>query len=195
MARLIRRALLSIYVMGLSSFSLADLPKKIHLATTDWCPYACADAYEGPGAVHEYVSDLLKQQGIDIQIDFYPWSRAIHQVNTGRLDGLLTAIPKEAPDLMFTQTPIMSYQVCFFSSYYVNWSYQGKDSLKSIKLGAVRGYGYGEPIDTYLAERGNHQRISFISGENATARLFFMLETNRIRMINMFLLGKFTTAN
>ena len=170
--------LLSISLFAFSQEPTAKLPKIIHLATTDWCPYACdQEPNHQAGIVHEYLTELFSKQGIQLKIEFFPWSRAIHQVNGGRLDGLLTAVPIEAPNLLFTRTPTMGYQVCFYSKKSTEWSYSGAASLKDIKLGVIQDYGYGEPVDEYI-KRTSSQGLAIIKS-GGMERLQRMLMAGR----------------
>jgi len=102
------------------------LPKQINLAATDWCPYACEHpADQKPGIVHEYLTQLFAAQGITLNIQFFPWSRAIEEANKGRVDGLLTAVYAEAPDLILpTRLP---------------WHMACASSPRNIQVGSIKG--------------------------------------------------------
>ncbi|OUR67226.1 hypothetical protein A9Q73_05990 [Bermanella sp. 47_1433_sub80_T6] len=173
--------LLSISLFAFSQEPTAKLPKIIHLATTDWCPYACdQEPNHQAGIVHEYLTGLFSEQGIQLKIEFFPWSRAIHQVNGGRLDGLLTAVPIEAPNLLFTRTPTMGYQVCFYSKRNISWRYSGAASLKDIKLGVIQDYGYGQPVDEHIKNAASQDLAIIKSG--GMERLQRMLMAGRFHV-------------
>ncbi len=186
MLKVINSILLFIWLLSISLFAFsqeptAKLPKIIHLATTDWCPYACdQEPNHQAGIVHEYLTGLFSEQGIQLKIEFFPWSRAIHQVNGGRLDGLLTAVPIEAPNLLFTRTPTMGYQVCFYSKRNISWRYSGAASLKDIKLGVIQDYGYGQPVDEHIKNAASQDLAIIKSG--GMERLQRMLMAGRFHV-------------
>ena len=172
---------LAVLVTVLTSTVHAQLPTHIALASTDWCPYACETATAQHGIVYDYITQVLKQQDIAVDIRFYPWSRAIGLANIGdTIHGLLTAVKAEAPNLLFTTTPIMSYQICFFSKPKKNWMYEGVDSLAGMRIGVISGYGYGSPLDEYINDPANRQFISTINGNNGVSRLISQLHIERI---------------
>lgn len=164
----------------------AELPSKIVLAATDWCPYTCSTPEEHPGVIGEYVAAILKKHGIHLEIQFLPWSRAIAMANEGeKVHGLLTAVHEEAPELLLTDIPIMTYNVCFFTNTNIDWEYKDITSLSDIpeKLGVIRDYGYGSPVDEHIKNPKNEDGIHFISGSNALQRLILMLEKGRIDLL------------
>ncbi len=177
------KALLSLFFCCITGLALGQnlaskIPRVIHLATTDWCPYACeADVNHQAGMVHEYLTQIFSEQGIQLKIEFFPWSRAIKQVDGGRLDGLLTAVHAEAPNLLFTHAPTMGYRVCFYTRKTIKWRYGGIDSLKEINLAVIQDYGYGEPLDDYINNLQPHGLTIIKSG--GITRLLRMLMADR----------------
>lgn len=158
----------------------AELPKQLHLATTDWCPYACPNDPQRPGIVHEYLTGLLKAHGVDVQITFYPWARAVALASGGSVDGLLTAVPTEAPTLRFTHVPTMAYSVCFYTTAANAWQYTGAESLPGATIGVIKDYAYGEPVDGFVRDPTHAARINVLTGSEGIKRLFGMLDVARM---------------
>lgn len=173
------RCLLILFALTLSIKPLAELPKTIHLAATDWCPYSC-DVSDQPGIVTEYLTRLLASHNIDLKVEILPWGRAIHYANTGKVAGLLTAVPSEAPNLHFTSIPTMTYSVCFFSKKESDWQFNTAASLKSRILGASLNYSYGEEVDPYIERNKDNRFIYLITGDNKITRFASMLQNNRL---------------
>lgn len=169
--------LLTLYSVNVAADTPSD--ETLTLTTTPWCPYTCSDKHEF-GAVGAYMSTIFRSLNIDITIESYPWSRAIKQVNTGAADGLLTATQQEAPGLLFTTPPISTYQMCFFSKQENTWLFKEPINLNNNKLGIIQGYGYGEPLDTYIAD---HPNIFQITGHDTTERLINFLLKDRVDII------------
>jgi polar amino acid transport system substrate-binding protein len=174
------------YAIDEAQHSAPAIEREIHLTTTDWCPYACVDK-KRPGIAHEYLTEVFGQLGIRLRISSHPWKRAIHMATSGeQADGLLTAVPEEAPTLLFTRVPTMSHQMCFFTQRQNPWQYQTIDSLKGTHLGIISGYAYGHPIDAHLEEIGSKSTqypLSRVSGDNGIQRLLKMLKKQRIEAL------------
>lgn len=166
--------------MPTAQASDSELPSQLTLATTNWCPYACPNSDKLPGIAYEYIQATLKQLDMDVDIKFYPWIRAIKEVESGRAHGLLTAVREEAPDFVFTNTPTMSYRVCFFSNKDSQWRYKGVSSLNAVTLGAIKGYGYDSDIDEYIRNAKSIEAVQLISGGKEIPRFINMLDLNRI---------------
>lgn len=170
--------------MSANTTSNTNLPNTLRLATTNWCPYSCTGEQEG--IVAEYISVLLSKHGIRTDIKSYPFTRAIAEAHKGKnADGLLTAVPAEAPDLLFTNVPTMSYQVCFFTSPTNNWTYENSNSLYSHKglLGYIAEYSYGEVVDTYLRGQKGTKTIMELSGSDAILRLLKLMQRGRVNIV------------
>lgn len=173
----IKNTILIIIIYGMCTQASAQtLPDGITLATTNWCPYACEQEKDQHGIIYEYITQILKEEGINVDIQFYPWTRSIKLATTGEVDGLLTAVKSEAPNLLFTTTPTDIYQMCFFTKHDQQWRYKDKTSLTQIKFGTIQNYGYGEPIDSYLLS--SPKNVYQITAEGVP-RLNRMLINNR----------------
>jgi len=128
-----------------------DKKTTITIAAIDWCPQIC---YKG--ALQGYIIDLVKeafketQYQLDIQI--YPWSRAIKLVNSGKADALLSPAKAEAPQLLFPESEVGKQQMCFFTSINSNWTYSNIESLK--------GKAVGIAIDTSIEELNDYVKLN-----------------------------------
>ncbi|WP_339899169.1 transporter substrate-binding domain-containing protein [uncultured Gilvimarinus sp.] len=162
----------------LASQARAQLPDTLHLAATDWCPYTCVDQPDRPGIVAEYVRTVLAREQIDLTLTFLPWTRAVVEAQRGAVDGLLTAVVDEAPQLMFTQEPVAEYQDCLYTRSDSSWEYDGVASLSEQRLGVVHGYGYSSQLNRYIA-RAPENNVIALRGVNSTARLWDMLLLKR----------------
>ena len=156
------------------------LPKKLSLATTNWCPYTCFDNNPEFGIIGIYLKKILSAHDVELTVTSYPWSRAIRLVNEASTDGLLTAIPSEAPHLLFSKSPIGSYQMCFYTLKRNAWALSAPLNFEDNLLAIVQDYGYGEPLDSYL---NNHDGMTAISGGDVTKRLITLLFKQRVDII------------
>jgi len=151
------------------------------LATTHWCPYTCDFKGNANGIVGDIIKNSLLNHGISLTVQHFPWSRAINLVNSNKIDGLLTATPEEAPNLLFSDSPIGNYQMCFYTLPESNWLLKPTLNLDNNILLVIQDYGYGEPLDSYITE--NKQTVMTISGDDSINRSIKMLSLGRVDII------------
>lgn len=111
-------------------------------------------------------------------VDFLPWSRAITQANQGKVDGLLTAVHSEAPELSFTSIPTAEYRSCFLNIRQEKIN-RPRKFLHSAKIGISADYGYGTEIDTII-NTFDEKNVVVMSGQNTIDRLLKLNRNNRI---------------
>ncbi|MGZ9899337.1 substrate-binding periplasmic protein [Shewanella gaetbuli] len=178
--------LVALYSIAFAPLTWATIPAKITLATTHWPPYTSSYQDDQPGIVYEYVTAILASHDIHLEVQRYPWLRAIKLAEEGhQIHGLLTAVQEEAPSLQFTQTPIMQYKVNFYTQSDAQWVYENADSLNNIPtpLSIILGYGYGSPVDEFINNPQNRSKLNILSGDDAQTRLLKMLQYQRAAVI------------
>lgn len=155
----------SLFTLNVNTLAkeIADRPQNLTLATTKWCPYTCFDESNKFGIIGIYIKKIMTPYGINLKISSYPWSRAIRLVESKKVDGLLTATHAEAPKLLFSESPIDSYQMCFYTVNSNKWIFDQPINFASNLLAVVQDYGYGEPLDSYIK---NNSSSTFITTEN-----------------------------
>lgn len=129
----------------------------------------------------EYLEEVFRGLGITLEVQYYPWSRALLLARRGdRVHGLVSAVPEEIPGMLFTQVPTMSYRTCVFTLQQSYWQYHSMQSLIDLRLGYIQDYGYGDLVDYYI--RMNHGRPNMlaITGNNGVLRLSRLLKARRI---------------
>lgn len=141
-----------------------ELPKEnssskitIKVASIDWCPQLCLDEAR-PGYVNEIVKKVFPSSHYLVEVDYFPWSRAIKAVRQGSYDALLSPAKKEAPDLIFPNNEVGMQQMCFFVLKDSQWNYQGENSLKTVDIGIARDTSI-EELNLFM--RNNLQRFQF----------------------------------
>ncbi|WP_164848345.1 ABC transporter substrate-binding protein [Halobacteriovorax sp. HLS] len=155
----------------------------LNFAATEWCPYTCSKM-PSQGIAVEYLKVVFKEVGVDIAVRILPWKRAINLVNRGELDGLLTAVESEAPSLVFTNQPTMTYRSCAFTDDPNVKKIQFKDIPNHV-VGVLAGYSYGVEFDDFFLNNKNKTDSALvIKGNDGLDRLYRLLKKKRI---NFFL--------
>jgi len=115
----------------------------IKVAAIDWCPQICSDK-ENPGYTVDLIKKIFQGSEYTVEIDIFPWTRAIKYVSEGKYDALLAPAKKEAPHLVFPRFPVGYQQMCFFTDAENTWQYENEQSLQGMQIGIA--------IDTSIEE-------------------------------------------
>lgn len=123
----------------LIAFSVhANEDKQVKIATFDWCPAICPGK-SNPGYIVEIVRAAYAEEGYQIELDYYPWLRAIHQTKTGQSDALLSPAKNEAPTLLYPEHEVGMQKTCFFVRKDDEWKYIDATSFTGRKVAVVLG--------------------------------------------------------
>jgi len=113
------------------------------ISSIDWCPQLC-DNDSQRGYVMDIVDAIFKDSPYTLEVENFPWTRAIRLVENGRSHALLAPTREEAPNLKFPEQEIGLQRMCFFTKSSSEWAYTGEDSLKGLTIGLAQ--------DTYIDE-------------------------------------------
>ncbi len=121
----------------------------VRLATLEWEPYI-GTRMPDQGYAAALVRAAFADQGVKVEITFYPWARALHLARTGEVDGLMpeyfdasreTEFEYSAP---FPGGPLVLYKrrgdKIVFSTDPVKHQDAALRALKAKRFGVVRGY-------------------------------------------------------
>jgi polar amino acid transport system substrate-binding protein len=190
-----------ILIIILSVSSLASKGIKLEMVTCSWPPYydtAKESKHKGDGVFAELTKAAFKRVGYDINVSYYPWSRAMHLTNTGKFPGLLGPYYSEerAKDLAFTD-PVMNTENVFFAKNGRNIRWKTLKDLSKYKIGVGRGWAYGQEFDnaSYLKKEAvttvqmnikklAADRIDMFIGSKAV--VLYEIENNLIKHIGDF---------
>ena len=157
----------------------ADEHSQLRLAGTHWCPYSC-DYAPFPGFVTQYITALMEKNNQTVTVSIMNWDEAVARTQSGDFDGLITATQHEAPGLVLTTTPTDIYHSCFYTLSDTEWRYEAINSLNSIRLGVIRNYAYGNPLDEWLSSSNNKEHIYISQHELPLTDLVEKLKSKQI---------------
>jgi len=120
------------------------------IASLDWQPYSGSDLANQGNSV-EKLKKLLKSEGIDLVVEFFPWLRAQKNATTKDYIGYFPAWPEEVKE-GFVASPAVDYSylgVLSNKESGVKW-----DNIDSVfshnKIGVVQTYVYPKDIDAAI---------------------------------------------
>lgn len=169
--------------------------RTIKIAAIDWCPQLCIDTLN-PGYVNEIIRSIYPSNLYKLEVDYFPWSRAIKLVEQGKYDALLSPAKAEAPNLKYPLNAIGTQQMCFFTLKSKQWSFDGSLSLNGMSIGVPRDASIEElnefmarnienfQVQTYLSRYVEQNSFKLIKG-----RLDTFLSTKQTTMYELKRLG------
>ena len=124
-----------LFLLLLISHTITTMQAKtIRIAAIDWCPQLCPKETQD-GYVLDIIKEVFKNSIYKIEVQTYPWSRAISMTKNGTVHALLSPAKKEAPNLIYPKKPVGKQQMCFFSTKSSLWEYKSINSLKNKNIG------------------------------------------------------------
>jgi ABC-type amino acid transport substrate-binding protein len=151
------------FLFFLSLAQLAIAGQTVTLATLEWEPYIGPNM-DNNGYVYEIVAEAYKRSGVDVDIRFLPWARAVKTAETGKRDGLFPEYYDEGrlEKFVFSDSfpggPVGLYKrIDNKISYAVDPQQRQTVALKALKqyrFGVVRGYVNTKAFDeaTFLTK-------------------------------------------
>jgi len=115
-------------------------PNILFFCSDPWPPYAGHSHESRQGYIVDVIREIYEPLGYDVRYVNKPWSRCISETRTGKLSALAGADVDEVPDFVFPQETIGVTRPAFFVLKETAWTYQGLDSLATIKLGMIQDY-------------------------------------------------------
>lgn len=111
------------------------------VASQDWAPFSGKSLPEG-GACIVVLRELLKAEGIDLIVEFYPWLRTIETGSKKEYVGVYPAYAEELPKEGFIPSvDIFSSPLAFAEPVSKPLVWTTLDDLKGKVIGVCKGYG------------------------------------------------------
>jgi len=160
--------------------TLALYPLKVvKIAAIDWCPQICLNEKHA-GYMIDLVKEVFSDSGYELDIEYYPWSRAIVLARNGVVHALLSPAKAEAPNLLYPKYELGIQRMCFFTTADNTWTYTGSDSLKDMSIGIFNDVSI-EELNPYIEK--NREQFSSLPHTGVSTdfyRPYNLLKANRI---------------
>ena len=161
-------------ILLLCSHSL--LAERIVLASSNYHPHYAEDLPQ-QGAVTEIIRQAFALQGIQIDVEFMPFGRALHETKLGNYAGLFAAWYHEdrVEHFLYSQ-PMYANQIVLFKRTTMPLEFRNYQQLTDsrFRLGVVQGYVQPEGL-----QRARLNTIAVASDE----QVFRMLALNRVDLV------------
>lgn len=157
------------HFLSLSLF-LASQPAwadTIVLGSDPWCPYNCEPGSYRPGFMVEVAREALEPFGHTVEYRSIAWARALAQTEEGRINGVIGAVPDEAPEFVFGP-PIGTYEDTIVFRQGETRDISDPTNMEGLRVGAINGYEYYGPISVYISQNSdNRDLVQYASGDDA----------------------------
>lgn len=164
-----------------SIFCTSALADTVTIRADHWYPMNGTPGAANPGFMIEIAQQTLAKGGHTVDYALMPWERAVYSAQKGQIDCVVGAYKSDAPDLLFPENSQGVDTVAAYVKKGSPWRYTTLEALKSIKLGAISGYGYGDDIDAYIEK--NPQVVQLTVGETALDQNIKKLAAGRIDVL------------
>ncbi len=145
------------------------------IASPEWPPYAGAGLPDNGRAI-EKLRTLLERDGITLEVDFMPWSRAKAVAASSQYIGYFPAWPIEVDDLFVVTDPVDFSRLAIIKRVETTLSTPCIDRLfEEYRVGFVAGHVYPAPIQRLI-----HQHYRPEDGSENEEDLVRVLAAGRI---------------
>ncbi len=168
-------------VIGISAETLT-------LVAEDYAPYV----YQKDGVATGYQVSIAqaaaKKANVDLKIEFYPWARCLNMVKTGKADGLLgcSKTAEREGFMYYPEVSMTNEKVVAFGNSFLEKKIKTINDLKSLTVGVVRGYSYGELFDndkSIKRDESNNLKTMMIKLKNGRFNVALSDELSAIAMM------------
>ena len=150
---IMKRVIFLLLMSLMAHNAVAEGEKVIRLSSLEWPPYAGADL-PGQGASIMVVRQALAAMGYELEVDFYPWSRAVHMAEdaSSGYAGYFPEYHSEAVALQFVYSDPIGYGPLGFAAHKgadVTWD--RLVDLDRYTIGTVKDYVNTSEFDSLVA--------------------------------------------
>ena len=127
--------------------------KTVTISTGEWEPWI-SENLKKQGVAIDIVTSILKSQGMDSKIVFYPWKRSYSLAKKGKFDATATWFKTKDREKLFNfSNEIFSTQDILVYKKGKNIKFDNIADLKNYKIALTRGYSYGKAIDNMVKSK------------------------------------------
>jgi len=148
----------------------------------NWPPYNGVPTAKNPGYMIEVLKEIFEPQGIMVDYQLMPWTRACNDVNAGKYDAVVGTDKSENSNMVFPKESFGNMVSTMFVRNDSTWRYAGVESLAGKRLGVIDGYSYSEELDPYI-EKNKGSKVFAATGDDALPMLIKMLQAGRIDVL------------
>ncbi|GGB03070.1 substrate-binding periplasmic protein [Agarivorans gilvus] len=167
------------FIVCLCALAISSQAKTLKLAADRWCPYNCATFSQQPGYVLELVQ-LAFAPDYQVKLIEVPWSRALRNAELGLYDGVIGALPGEAPGFIYPKVAVGLARQVLVMRQDNSWQYEGLISLHELRIAVAADYAYSAELDDYIKAQQHSRDLVVIRSEQPLERMHKLLQEGKI---------------
>lgn len=147
--------LTTLFIISLCLNSIAkDLPKEtIRFASGEFPPYL-SNELKHQGLYAKILEDIFADTEMKIEINFFPWNRAMFLVKTGKYEASPMWIKnKEREKEFHFSVPITFNEKVFFHLKTSNFEWDKIEDIKKYQIAITQNYTYGKTLDQWAEKK------------------------------------------
>lgn len=162
-------------------FSTFSHAKSITIVADEWLPYNGKPDSSKPGYGIEIAKAIFHPEQIEVKYRTMPWSRAIDGARQGLFTAIIGAYREEAPDFIFPEHEFGLSSNGLYALRALKIDYRGTHSLLDHRIGVIKGYSYGDAVDSFI--RNNPKGIHIGTGTQPLATNIRLLMSGRVDLL------------
>lgn len=175
MVSIMNKTLTIFFILFLFSLHAHSYTKTIKLAADEWAPYNitpnthCEEDTSRlcEGYMVDIARAIFEKNGYKLEYHILPWKRAISETMKGKYHGLVGADIHDGEGFIFPKSEMSINRLAFYVHRNSQWVFQNQNSLQTVSLGVIQGYGYRKWLKQYINENnGNISKIQQVTGNN-----------------------------
>lgn len=161
--------LIGVMLVGLA-FGSEGSTGPVKLTTGHWPPYLDSASNEG-GFAAQIIREAFATQGLDVDFDYLPWSRALMLANTSAYHGtaIWSCTQSRTRRFKFSE-PILPFRYVFYHRASEPFDWQNVQDLEGKMIGLTQDYAYGTDLkkaarkgivktDTTTSDEANFRKL------------------------------------
>ena len=144
--------------------------ESITICSDKWLPVNGETMDEHAGYGLEIAEALFSKHNIEIHYNLMGWSKALKRTESGQCDAVIGATKAEAPNFVYPNSSLGNADSIIYVKKGNPWRYKSIDSLKEIRIGAMKDYSYEKQFDDYLEKNKKSDRVSLSTYDEGADR-------------------------
>ncbi|MFT5591768.1 MAG: polar amino acid transport system substrate-binding protein [Oceanicoccus sp.] len=166
-----------IVILSYSILVVSVQAQTISIRADYWYPMNGDPNSDKPGYMIDLAKAIFEPQGIAVDYQLMPWSRAIQETRVGNSDCVVGAYKSDTRDFLFAKAHWGIDQTLFYKLKTDKWVYKGNvAALNTRKVGVISDYSYGSELDEVF----NTIKVQRAKGDQAVETNIKKLITGRI---------------
>lgn len=127
--------------------------EKVRIVSLEWPPYA-GERLDGQGSSIEIIRQVFEAAGLELEVTFEPWNRALFSFRSGEFDAIAPEyMSREREETCLFSKPFQVSPIGFIVTKPKTYSWTRLEELADVVIGTVNGYVNTQEFDDLVARQ------------------------------------------